>query len=86
MKTIEKNESFSDKMSEQKPPVYQIDDVLKISQEIFGICKKNNYYLEPFIYALLFCVEALQLSYNIPQQELADIRRKCRKYLKENRD
>jgi 5-bromo-4-chloroindolyl phosphate hydrolysis protein len=73
-------------MNESKQPVYQIDDVLNISQEIFSICKQNNYDLESFMYALLFCVEALQLSYTIPQQELAEIKRKCRKYLKENKE
>ena len=73
-------------MNEKKPTVYQTDDVLKISQEIFKICKENNYHLESFTCALLFCVEALQLSYNIPQQEIAEMKRKCRKYLKENQD
>ena len=62
---------------------YTIQDAMKITDEIFALSKENEYHPGAFVHGLIFALEYAQLSYNIPQQQLANIKRDCRKYLKE---
>ena len=62
---------------------YTIGDAIKIADDIFKLSKENKYNLGAFIHGLVFAIEYAQHSYKIPQQQIAMIRRGCRKYFKE---
>ncbi len=62
---------------------YTIGDAIKIADDIFKLSKENKYNLGAFIHGLVFAMEYAQYSYKIPQQQIAMIRRGCRKYFKE---
>lgn len=59
---------------------YTIKDAMKITDEIFKLSKENNYNPGAFIHGLIFALEFTQKSYKIPQQQIAQIKRGCRKY------
>lgn len=61
---------------------YTIKDALKITDDIFKLSKENKYNVGAFVHGLVFALEYAQFSYNIPQQQLAGIKRDCRQYLK----
>jgi hypothetical protein len=62
---------------------YTVEDALKIADEIFTLSKNKKYNLGAFIHGLIFALEYAQFSYKIPQQQMAIIKRDCRKYFKE---
>ncbi len=62
---------------------YTIDDAMKITDDVFKLSKENNYHPGAFVHGLVFELEYAQFSYNIPQQQIATIKRDCRKYIKE---
>lgn len=62
---------------------YTIEDAMKITDEIFKLSKDKNYNPGAFIHGLIFALELTQQSYKIPQQQLAQIKRGCRRYFDE---
>lgn len=66
-----------------KKSEYNIEDAMKVTNEIFNLNKKNNYNPGAFIHGLIFALEFTQQNYGIPQQQIAEIRRGCRKYFGE---
>ena len=60
-----------------------MQDVVNISNEIFDFVKERDYELSPLIHSLIFMLEAVTQSYNVPNQQIARIRRVCRKYITE---
>ena len=62
---------------------YKIEDALKIADEVMKLGKEKNYNLGAFVHGLVFALEYAQFSYKIPQQQIATIKRDCRKYFKE---
>jgi hypothetical protein len=77
MKDTPKNENFKTKTS------YTIEDAMKITDEIFKLNKDKNYNPGAFIHGLIFALELTQQSYNVPQKQIAEIKRSCRKYFNE---
>jgi hypothetical protein len=71
----------NDQKKESAP--YTIGDAMKITDEVFKLSKDNNYHPGAFVHGLIFALEYAQTSYNIPQQQIATIKRDCRKYIKE---
>ena len=72
------------KINQKKESVpYTIDDAMKITDDVFKLSKENNYHPGAFVHGLVFALEYAQFSYNIPQQQIATIKRDCRKYIKE---
>ncbi|KYK32064.1 MAG: hypothetical protein AYK22_00455 [Thermoplasmatales archaeon SG8-52-3] len=61
---------------------YTVEDAIKIADEIFKLSKDKNYKLGAFIHGLIFALEYAQYSFKIPQQQMANIKRDCRKYFK----
>lgn len=61
---------------------YTIEDAIKVADEIFKLSKDKNYKLGAFIHGLIFALEYAQYSFKIPQQQVAIIKRDCRKYFK----
>ncbi len=74
-----KRKTTSDK---QKLP-YTIDDAVKIADEILKMGKEKKYNLGAFVHGMIFALEYTQYNYNIPQQQIANIKRDCRKYFRE---
>lgn len=75
------NKKKREKKSESS--AYTVEDALKIADEIFTLSKNKKYNLGAFIHGLTFALEYAQFSYKIPQQQMAIIKRDCRKYFKE---
>ena len=65
---------------------YTIEDAMKITDEIFKLSKDKNYNPGAFVHGLIFALELTQQSYKIPQQQLAQIKRSCRRYFDEIRN
>jgi len=70
-------------VSKSSKSSYSISDVLKITDELFKLSKEKNYPPGAFIHALIFALEFAQQSYNIPPQQLAEIKRDCRRTVHE---
>jgi hypothetical protein len=72
------------KMNQKKESLpYKIEDAMKITDEIFNLSKEKEYNVGAFVHGLIFALEYAQFSYNIPQQQIAVIKRDCRRYFKE---
>jgi hypothetical protein len=67
----------------EHPSPYSIEDAIKITDEIFNLSKEKRYNVGAFIHGLIFALEYAQFSYKIPQQQIATIKRDCRRYFKE---
>ena len=61
---------------------YTIEDAIKIADDIFKLSKEKKYNLGAFFHGLIFALEYAQYSFKIPQQQVAVIKRDCRKYFK----
>jgi len=61
---------------------YTIEDAIKVADDIFKLSKDKKYNLGAFIHGLIFALEYAQNSFRIPQQQVAIIKRDCRKYFK----
>ena len=79
---VEKDNEKTDGSTGSKSS-YTISDVLKITDELFKLSKEKNYPPGAFIHALVFALEFAQQSYNIPPQQLAQIKRDCRRTVQE---
>jgi hypothetical protein len=70
-------------MAEQKGTSYSVGDAIKIADEIMKLGKEKKYNLGAFIHGIIFAQEYAIYSYKIPQQQIAMIKRDCRKYFNE---
>jgi len=66
-----------------KKTSYTIEDAIKIADDIFKLSKDKKYNLGAFIHGMVFALEYAQQSFRIPQQQMALIKRDCRKYFKD---
>ena len=62
---------------------YSIEDAIKIADDILKMGKDKKYNIGAFIHGLIFAQEYSQQVYQIPQQQIAMIKRNCRKYFRE---
>ncbi len=65
----------------KKKKSYTIEDAIKIADDIFKMSSEKKYNVGAFIHGLIFAQEYVVKSYKIPQQQVAVIKRDCRKYL-----
>lgn len=84
-KISEKPKKETTKNEEPKQPrsSYTMNEVLKITDDLFALSKEREYPLGAFIHGLIFALEFAQQSYRIPPQQLAEIKRDCRRYVDE---
>ena len=68
---------------EKKNSTYTIEDAMKVTNEIFELNKQNQYNPGAFIHGLIFALEVTQQNYGISKQDIAQIKRGCRKYFSE---
>lgn len=76
-----KKQTEEKKISEKTS--YSIEDAIKIADDIFKMGKDKKYNIGAFVHGLIFAQEYSQQVYQIPQQQIAMIKRDCRKYFKE---
>jgi hypothetical protein len=69
-------------MVEKKATPYSVEDAIKIADEIMKLGKDKKYNLGAFIHGLIFAQEYAIYSHKVPQQQIAIIKRDCRKYFK----
>jgi hypothetical protein len=62
---------------------YTVGDAIKIADDIFQLSKDKKYNVGAFVHGMIFALEYAQTSYKIPQQQMALIKRDCRKYFKD---
>lgn len=69
--------------SKQKKASYKVEDAMKIADDILKLSNEKKYNVGAFIHGIVFTLEYAIQSYNVPQQQIAAIKRDCRNYLKE---
>jgi hypothetical protein len=81
---IEKeNEISKNKTSKSPGSSYTMTEVFKITDDLFQLSKEKEYPLGAFVHGLIFTLEFAQQSYRIPPQQIAEIKRDCRRYVDE---
>ena len=66
---------------EKNSIAYTIEDAMKIADDILKISREKEYNVGAFAHGLIFTLEFIQQMYGIPQQQIANVRRDCRKFL-----
>lgn len=84
-KKPEKPKKETPKTQETKEPrtSYTMNEVFKITDDLFTLSKEREYPLGAFVHGLIFALEFAQQSYHIPPQQLAEIKRNCKRYVDE---
>ena len=78
-----KNETPQNKAPKSPGSSYTMTEVFKITDDLFQLSKDKEYPLGAFVHGLIFALEFAQQSYRIPPQQLAEIKRDCRRYVDE---
>jgi hypothetical protein len=81
--SISNAEPAKDEATQTPRTSYTMNEVFKITDDLFNLSKEREYPLGAFIHGLIFALEFAQQSYQIPQQQLAEIKRDCRRYVEE---
>ena len=68
---------------ESKQKTYTFEDAMKVADDIFSLQKEESYHPGAFVHGLIFALEATQQSYQIPPQQLAEVKRSVRKYIQQ---
>ncbi len=75
---IQKTES-----KDKTQPPYTFEDAVNIADDIFHMQKEKHYHPGAFIHALILTLEATQHSYQIPPQQMAEVKRSARRYIQD---
>jgi hypothetical protein len=59
---------------------------MNIADDIFTLHKEKQYNPGAFVHGLIVALEAAQQSYQIPQKDIAEVKRGIRRYLKDLSD
>ncbi|HWR27896.1 MAG TPA: hypothetical protein VN377_05620 [Candidatus Thermoplasmatota archaeon] len=78
-----KTEGTKDETAKTPQSSYTMNEVFKITDDLFTLSKEREYPLGAFIHGLIFTLEFASQSYRIPPQQLAEIKRDCRRYVDE---
>ena len=81
--TIKKTESPKNETQKTPQSSYSMNEVFKITDDLFTLSKEREYPLGAFVHGLIFALEFASQSYHIPPQQLAEIKRDCRRYVDE---
>jgi hypothetical protein len=81
--TEKKKEIQQNKPTKSPKSSYTISEVFNVSDDFFQLLKDKQYPLGAFVHGLIFALELAQQSYHIPPQQLAEIKRDCRRYVDE---
>jgi hypothetical protein len=78
-----KNEGAKDTDSKSPKTSYTMTEVFQITDDLFQLSKEKEYPLGAFVHGLIFALEFAQQTDRIPPQQLAEIKRDCRRYVEE---
>ena len=79
----EETKNQEQKKSTPLPSSYTMTDVFKVTDDLFQLSKLKEYHPGAFVHGLVFALELTQQSYHIPPQQLAEIKRDCRRTVHE---
>jgi hypothetical protein len=82
-KTMKKPKPTKDEPAKTSNASYTMNEVFKITDDLFALSKEKEYPLGAFVHGLIFALEFATQSYRIPPQQLAEIKRDCRRYVDE---
>jgi len=68
---------------QQETNTYTFQEAMNIADDIFLLHKEKQYNPSAFVHGLIVALEAAQQSYQIPQKDIAEVKRGVRRYLKE---
>lgn len=68
---------------EKKQSSYTFEDAMMIADDIFKMQKEKEYHPGAFIHGLVITLEATQQTYNVPPQQMAEVKRSARRYIQE---
>jgi hypothetical protein len=80
---VKKTESPKNETQKTPQSSYSMNEVFKITDDLFTLSKEREYPLGAFVHGLIFALEFASQSYHIPPQQLAEIKRDCRRYVDE---
>jgi hypothetical protein len=69
-----------------KKSTYSVEDAIKVADDVLKLGQEKKYNIGAFIHGLIFAQEYTLQSFNIPQQQIAIIKRDCRKYFRLNKN
>ena len=78
-----KNETPENEPQNSSESVYTINEVFHITDDLLQFSKEKKYPIGAFIHGLVLTLELTQKIYNIPPQNLADVKRDCQHYADE---
>ena len=67
----------------QKETSYTIEEAMQIVDDLVLLQKEKKYHPGAFIHGLIFTLELTQQSYQIPPQQIAQVKRDIRRHVKE---
>ena len=67
----------------QNASSYTMDDAMQVTDAILKLTDENKYKVGAFVHGMILAEEYAQMMYHIPQQQIAQIRRDCRNYIRE---
>lgn len=73
-------QSAEPKKSERR---YTVQDAMQVADDILNLSKEKNYSIGAFVHGQIFALEFTTVVYGIPTQQIAGIKRDCRKYINE---
>jgi hypothetical protein len=79
----EETKNQEQKKSAPSPSSYTMTDVFKVTDDLFQLSKQKEYHPGAFVHGLVFALELTQQSYHIHPQQLAEIKRDCRRTVHE---
>lgn len=79
----EETKNHQESKSTKSASSYTMVDVFKITDDLFQLSKQKEYHPGAFVHGLVFALELTQQSYQIPPQQLAEIKRDCRRTVHE---
>lgn len=62
---------------------YTIKDAMQVADDVLNLSKEKKYPVGAFVHGLIFTLEFSTVAYGIPAQQIAEIKRDCRKYINE---
>lgn len=63
------------------PGRYTIQDAMQVADDVLNLSKEKKYSIGAFVHGQIFALEFTAVAYGIPTQQIAEIKRTCRKYI-----
>jgi hypothetical protein len=67
----------------KKQGAYTMKDAMQVADDILNLSREKQYSIGAFVHGQIFALEFTTAAYGIPAQQIAEIKRDCRKYISE---